>query len=300
MITINKVSKQFGAFKAVNETSLHIQAGSIHGLLGSNGAGKTTLLKMVAGIYKVDSGEVLFDDQNIYENEAYKSQMIFISDIPYFFTNTSLKDMANFYADMYPRFSWERFNQLVELLKINPNKKLSKVSKGMKRQAAFILAIAARPNVMLLDEPFDGLDPIMRHTIKNLLIQDVSKHEMHLFVSSHNLREMEDFCDSVSIMHEGKVLLERDLDELKGDICKLQMAFKQLPNDNFYQSLNIVDKKVKGRIVTCIIKGDFEDIEQYITQQEPLMYDILPLTLEEIFAYELGGYGYAIENIIVE
>ncbi|WP_414054207.1 ABC transporter ATP-binding protein [Macrococcus equi] len=300
MIQINEATKYFGVFTAVNKSTLSIRPGSIQGLLGSNGAGKTTLLKMIAGIYKADSGAILFNKQDVFENEDYKSKMIFISDIPYFFGHANLKEMGDFYQTLYPNFSQERFTQLTQLLKMHPQKKLSKLSKGMKRQCAFILAIAARPEVMLLDEPFDGLDPIVRHTIKNILIQDVTNHDMALFVSSHNLREMEDFCDSVTLMHEGSILMARDLDDLKGNVAKIQMAFEKIPNEQFFKGMNLVEKSVKGRVVTCIVKGDFDDIEQYITSGNPLMYDILPLSLEEIFTYELGGHGYAIENIIVE
>ncbi|WP_414051025.1 ABC transporter ATP-binding protein [Macrococcus animalis] len=300
MIQISNATKKFGHFIAVNDATLTIQPGSIQGLLGSNGAGKTTLLKMIAGIYDTDSGTIQYNNTDIFENEDFKSKMIFISDIPYFFGHANLKEMGDFYQKLYPKFSNERFKQLTELLKMNPNKKLSKLSKGMKRQCAFILAIAARPEVMLLDEPFDGLDPIVRHTIKNILIQDVSNHDMALFVSSHNLREMEDFCDSVILMHEGKILMARDLDVLKGNVAKIQMAFEKIPNDAFFNGMDLVEKTVKGRVVTCIVKGNFDNIEQYITSGHPLMYDILPLSLEEIFTYELGGHGYAIENIIVE
>ncbi|MFC6292175.1 ABC transporter [Macrococcus epidermidis] len=300
MIQINHATKLFGTYTAVDAATLTILPGTIQGLLGSNGAGKTTLLKMIAGIYRTDQGEILFNDQPVFENESYKSKMIFISDIPYFFNHANLKEMGEFFKNLYPNFSYERFEQLIELLKLNPNKKLSKLSKGMKRQCAFILAIAARPEVMLLDEPFDGLDPIVRHTIKNILIQDVSNHNMSLFVSSHNLREMEDFCDSVSLMHEGKILMARDLDDLKGNVAKIQMAFERIPDDQFFEGMNLIQKTVKGRVVTCIVKGKFDDLEQYITSGHPLLYDILPLSLEEIFTYELGGYGYAIENIIVE
>lgn len=300
MIQINHATKLFGTYTAVDAATLTILPGTIQGLLGSNGAGKTTLLKMIAGIYRTDQGEILFNDQPVFENESYKSKMIFISDIPYFFNHANLKEMGEFFKNLYPNFSYERFEQLIELLKLNPNKRLSKLSKGMKRQCAFILAIAARPEVMLLDEPFDGLDPIVRHTIKNILIQDVSNHNMSLFVSSHNLREMEDFCDSVSLMHEGKILMARDLDDLKGNVAKIQMAFERIPDDQFFEGMNLIQKTVKGRVVTCIVKGKFDDLEQYITSGHPLLYDILPLSLEEIFTYELGGYGYAIENIIVE
>ncbi|WP_165981062.1 ABC transporter ATP-binding protein [Macrococcus lamae] len=300
MIEIRQASKSFGTYKAVNKVTLDIKPGSIHGLLGSNGAGKTTLLKLLAAIYNTDSGVIHYNGKSIFENLNYKSEMIFIADIPYFFKNVNLKEMATFYKETFPSFSMKRFNQLTELLNINPLVRITKLSKGMKRQCAFILAISARPKIMLLDEPFDGLDPIVRHTIKNILIQDVSNYQTALFVSSHNLREMEDFCDSISIMHKGEVLLARELDDLKSDVCKLQMAFKELPLETFYKNFNILEKNEKGRVVTCIVRGNFDNIEQTITAAHPLMYDILPLSLEEIFTYELGGYGYAIENIIVE
>ncbi|WP_242597057.1 ABC transporter ATP-binding protein [Macrococcoides canis] len=299
-IKLNKVSKSFGKFKAVDEVDLIIKQGSIQGLLGSNGAGKTTLLKLIAGIYKSDSGYITVNDVDIFEDTNYKSHMIFISDIPYFFGHASLDEMSEFYKLMFPNFSEERYKQLVKVLNMNPSKKIAKLSKGMQRQCAFILGIAARPDVMLLDEPFDGLDPIVRHTIKNILIQDVTNHDMALFVSSHNLREMEDFCDAVTLMHEGHVLMTRDLDDLKGNVAKIQMAFSTLPDASFYKGMNVIDKVIKGRVVTCIVKDNLDSVEEYITAADPLLYDILPLTLEEIFTYELGGYGYAIENIIVE
>ncbi|UBH13579.1 ABC transporter ATP-binding protein [Macrococcus armenti] len=299
-IQLNSVSKSFGNYKAVDDVNLSILQGSIQGLLGSNGAGKTTLLKLIAGIYKCDDGNILYNDEHIFENKSYKEKMIFISDIPYFFGHAALDEMAEFYKLMFPKFSDERYKQLVEVLKINPKKKITKFSKGMQRQCAFILGIASRPEVLLLDEPFDGLDPIVRHTIKNILIQDVSNHNVALFVSSHNLREMEDFCDSVTLMHEGRVLMTRDLDDLKGNVAKIQMAFSILPDEAFYKGMNVIEKSVKGRVVTCIVKDNLDNVEEYITKADPLLYDILPLTLEEIFTYELGGYGYAIENVIVE
>ena len=299
-IQLNSVSKSFGNYKAVDDVNLSILQGSIQGLLGSNGAGKTTLLKLIAGIYNCDGGHILYNDAHIFENKSYKEKMIFISDIPYFFGHAALDEMAEFYKLMFPTFSDERYKQLVEVLKINPKKKITKFSKGMQRQCAFILGIASRPEVLLLDEPFDGLDPIVRHTIKNILIQDVSNHNVALFVSSHNLREMEDFCDSVTLMHEGRVLMTRDLDDLKGNVAKIQMAFSTLPDEDFYKGMNVIEKSVKGRVVTCIVKDNLDNVEEYITKADPLLYDILPLTLEEIFTYELGGYGYAIENVIVE
>lgn len=299
-VNVRNVDKSFGAKKAVSNVDLVITPGTLHGLLGSNGAGKTTFMKTLMGIYKPDSGEVLFDEKSIYENNEMKSEVIFIQDIPFFFASATLNKMAEFYRGIYPRWSEKRFQQLTRHFKLNPDQNLNALSKGMRRQASFILAISSRPKMMLLDEPFDGLDPIIRQQVKNLLLQDIAGHNMTVIASSHNLREMEDICDSVSIMHNGELLFNRDLSEIKGSHCKLQIAFNQLPDDDFFEDIGAVHKIVKGRIVTCIIKVDILDVEKKVTKYNPLMYDILPLTLEEIFTYEMGEKGYEISNIIVE
>lgn len=299
-LTINGVDKNFGKKKAVQDVNLSVTSGTIHGLLGSNGAGKTTLMKVLSGIYKADSGLVNYDGQTIYENPAVKNDVIFMHDIPYFFKGATLKKMAKFYKAMYQNWSDERYEKLYNHFGIEPNKQLNQLSKGMKRQAAFILAFSAKPKIMLLDEPFDGLDPIMRKQVKNIMMQDIANHGMTVVASSHNLREMEDLCDSVSIMHDGKILFHKELTDIRGTHCKLQIAFKELPEAKFFTDLNVVHHTVKGRIITCIITGDISNIEQKVTKYNPLMYDILPLTLEEIFAYEMGELGYEISNIIVE
>lgn len=299
-LEVNGVTKRFGKKKAAEEINLSITEGTIHGLLGSNGAGKTTLMKILSGIYQADSGTVNYDGKNVYENPDVKNDVIFMHDIPFFFKGVTLKKMAKFYKAMYKNWSDERFTQLSAHFGITPDKQLNQLSKGMKRQAAFILAFSARPKVMLLDEPFDGLDPIMRRQIKNILMQDIANHGMTVVASSHNLREMEDLCDSVSIMHDGKILFHKELTDIRGTHCKLQIAFKQLPEDKFFTDLNVVHKTVKGRIITCIVKGDISNLEEKVTKYNPLMYDILPLTLEEIFTYEMGELGYEISNIIVE
>jgi len=294
------LDKSFGSQKAISNAALSIEPGTIHGLLGSNGAGKTTFMKLLAGVYKPDAGDVLYDGQEIFENPDIKDDVLFIHDVPYFFSGVSLNDMAAFYKGMYSNWSDKRFAQLTAHFKLDSKKTLSQLSKGMKRQASFVLAFSACPKVMLLDEPFDGLDPIVRHQVKNIMMQDIANHGMTVIASSHNLREMEDLCDSVSIMHKGELLFHRDLIEIKGTHCKIQVAFNTLPDQAFYEYLGVVHHEAKGRIVTCIVKGDLENIEKKVTQYNPLMYDILPLTLEEIFTYEMGEKGYEISNIIVE
>ena len=299
-LAVNGADKSFGKKKAVEHIDLSVEEGTIHGLLGSNGAGKTTLMKVMSGIYKADTGSVTYDDNNIFENPSVKSDVIFMHDIPFFFKGATLKKMAKFYKTMYKNWSDDRFRQLAAHFGIVTDKQLNQMSKGMKRQAAFILAFSARPKVMLLDEPFDGLDPIMRKQVKNILMQDIANHNMTVVASSHNLREMEDLCDSVSIMHDGKFLYHKELTDIRGTHCKLQIAFKEMPCDEFFTDLNIVHHKTKGRIITCIVKGNIDQLEEKVTKYNPLMYDILPLTLEEIFTYEMGELGYEISNIIVE
>lgn len=299
-INIKDVDKSFGAKKAVDNVSMSIEEGTMHGLLGSNGAGKTTFMKVMAGIYRPEAGEVLYGGEEVFENTRVKSDVIFIQDVPYFFSSATLNKMAAFYKDMYANWSEKRYHQLVGHFNLNPAQPLNSLSKGMRRQASFILAMSARPKVMLLDEPFDGLDPIIRSQVKNIMMQDIANHNMTVIASSHNLREMEDLCDSVSIMHNGEILFNRDLNEIKGSHCKLQMAFKTLPDEDFYEEIGAVHKNIRGRVATCIIKGDLAAVERKVTEYNPLMYDILPLTLEEIFTYEMGEKGYEISNIIVE
>ncbi len=299
MIRAKGVLKKFGRHEAVKNVDLHVKKGSIYGLLGSNGAGKTTLLKLVSGILKADSGKAEIEGVSIFENPDVKKRVLFIPDQPAFFHQTSLKYMANFYKAVYSQWNETRFRQLYEHFALDPHAKLSRMSKGMQRQAAFILTLSAMPDALVLDEPFDGLDPVVRQQIKNILIQDVSTRGMALLVSSHNLREMEDFCDAVGVMHQGRLLYERDLEELKTDISKLQAAFKKMPDESFLTGMNVLHYEQRGRVLTCIVRGTEEEIDRHVRLYEPALYDVLPLTLEEIFTYEMGSVGYEIRNLIV-
>ncbi|KIL51021.1 ABC transporter ATP-binding protein [Jeotgalibacillus campisalis] len=300
MIKAVAVNKKFEDLQAVHDLSLHVRKGSIYGLLGSNGAGKTTLLKMIAGIYKQDHGSITVSDQPVYEIPDSKQRVLFISDQPYFLHQTSLNQMASFYEEVYANWNAKRFKQLTSHLRMDPDKKLSRMSKGMQRQASFILTLSAMPDVLILDEPFDGLDPVVRQQMKNLILQDVADRSLTLLVSSHNLREMEDFCDYVGIMHKGTLLFERDMDELKTDIHKLQIAFKKVPDKSFLDGMDVLHYEKRGSVVLCIVKGNVDEITAYVESYQPAIFDLLPLTLEEIFIYELGGVGYEIRNLIVE
>jgi ABC-2 type transport system ATP-binding protein len=298
MIEIKDLKKSFDGFFALNGVNASVEKGSVYGLVGPNGAGKTTLIKHMAGIFVQDSGSILVDGQPVYENVSIKSRIAYIPDDIYFFPQASIMDMKKYYRSIYPTFDEVRFQKLREVFPIDPKKSLKRFSRGMQKQAAFWLGICICPDIMLLDEPVDGLDPVMRRKVWSILLQDVAEHGMTVFVSSHNLRELEDVCDHVGIMHEGKVILERGLTELQNNIVKLQVAFEgDLPEE--INKLDILSKQSSGRIWILIVKGDRESILNHVNKLNPLLVDALPLSLEEIFIYELGGMDYAVKNIIL-
>lgn len=299
MIDVRHVRKEFADVEAVKDVSLHIKRGSIYGLLGSNGAGKTTLLKMIAGIYKQDSGDIFIGGEPIFENVKMKQKLLFLPDALYFFPQTTIWQMAQFYKDVYPSWNDERFWRLQDVFPIDVHKKIHRMSKGMQRQAAFWLAFSAMPEVLILDEPLDGLDAVMRQKVKNLLVQDVAERNMTVVISSHNLREVEDLCDHIGILHKGEIILEKEMDDLKTDVHKIQVAFRNGIPQSFLSGLHVVYQEQRGSVLLCIVRGQKERVESYIHQFAPVIFDVLPLTLEEIFVYEMGGVGYAIENILV-
>lgn len=298
MIEVRNLTKSFEDIVAVNSLNLNVEKGSIYGLVGSNGAGKTTLLKLISGIYKQDSGAIKINNESIFENIKLKSKISFIPDELYFYHNYTIKDMAKFYSSIYPDWNEDRFNKLKEVFKIDIKKRINRLSKGMKRQVAFWLSLSTMPEIMILDEPVDGLDPVMRKKVKNLLFQDVAEREMTVLISSHNLRELEDICDHIAIMHEGKLLVQRDLDDLKTDVHKIQVAFKDNNIENILNNENILFKEDKGSVKLIIIRGNREEIINNINKYNPVLLDVLPLTLEEIFIYEMGDVGYEFQNII--
>jgi ABC-2 type transport system ATP-binding protein len=299
MIQMKNINKTFEKQAALKDVNITIETGSIYGLIGSNGAGKTTIIKLLAGIYKEDSGKVLVDGTAVYENEGLKEKIFYISDQPYFFPQYTVKQMAQFYKSLYSTWNEDRFNRLAEVFEFNQNKKIHTFSKGIQRQAAFWLALSTMPEILILDEPMDGLDPVARKKVKNLLIQDVADREMTILISSHNLREIEDICDHIGILHNGTLLLEKDLDDLKLDIHKVQLAFKGETPQHLYKNLSLLHSEKRGSVQLCIIRGKEAEIEAEIIKSEPVIFDMLPLTLEEIFIYEMGDIGYAIKNVIV-
>lgn len=299
MIQVNSLVKTFGGFKALDNMNLHVEESSVYGLIGPNGAGKTTIIKHLAGIYTQDSGDIKINGESVFENNGIKKDMALISDDLFFFSTYSILETAKYYSQIYPNWNWERFESLKSIFKIDVSRRVRRLSKGMQKQVAFWLSICAMPKIMLLDEPVDGLDPVMRRNVWRLMLQDVAERHMTVLVSSHNLRELEDVCDHVGIMHNGKIVLEKALDDVKGNIHKIQTAFADKFPETLDNSLEILHKEQFGSVYMMIVKGNSAEITNTIMCENPLICDILPLTLEEVFIYELGGMGYEFENIII-
>lgn len=298
MIEVKNISKYFEDFQALKDINLTVHKGSIYGLVGSNGAGKTTLLKLLAGIYRQKTGEIRIDSVPVFENNAVKTKIVFIPDLLYYFMNYTIKDMADFYRRIYPTWNDERFLKLQDVFNMSVNQRIKTLSKGMQRQVAFWLSFAIMPEVMILDEPLDGLDPVMRQEVKNLIIQDVANRQMTVIISSHHLRELEDICDYIGIMHQGTLIIEKELDDLKADVHKIQIAFSEEFPSSLLTDIKPLYQEKRGSVFSLIVRGDRDKTLERLKQYQPAILDVLPLTLEEIFIYEMGDHGYEIKNII--
>ena len=298
MIEVRNLTKKFNSVNALDGISFSIGSGSLFGLVGSNGAGKSTFLRTLAGIYEPDGGEILVDGKTPFENSDVKSKLFFISDYPYFLPQATLNDMADFYIRIYPNWRKKRYEELCRLFPISAKDKISNMSKGMQRQAALICALAAQPDYLLLDEIFDGLDPVMRQLLKRIVSGEVAQRDMTVIVASHNLRELEDFCDHIGLFHKGGVVFERDLDELKLGINKVQAVLKPTPDIREFAPLDIVKMENRGSLVNLVVRGSKEEILNKINSLHPIFVEILPLTLEEVFISEMEVAGYDIDNIL--
>ncbi len=297
MIEIKELRKSFGGFPALDGLSLTVPTGSVYGLVGPNGAGKTTAIKHLTGVYRQDGGEVLLDGVPVFENPAAKEKIAYIPDEIYYFPQSGIRDMAGFLKGVYPKFSEERYRKLGEVFGLDEKAPIKRFSRGMQKQAAFRLAMSLMPEVLVLDEPVDGLDPVMRRQIWTLLLADVAERGMTVLVSSHNLRELEDVCDHVGIIHAGKTLVERSLSELQDNMVKVQLVLPE--GGELPQGLNVLHESRVGQVRTLILRGRTEEISAVIAAAGPLFYDLLPLTLEEIFIYELGGEHYAVRDVLL-
>ena len=299
MLEAKNVVKTFDGFRALDSLNMTVPKGAVYGLVGPNGAGKSTIIRHLAGIYRQDSGEVLLDGQPVYENPAVKRRMTVIGDDWYYFPQANIREMARFFAGLYPAFSWERYEKLKQVFPLDEKMMLRRMSKGMQKQAAFWLAVCCMPEYLILDEPVDGLDPVMRRQVWSLLLGDVSERGTTVLMSSHNLRELEDVCDHVGILNRGQVLLERSLSDLQDNTVKLQVAYAGVTEPMLPSELNILHRSHVGRVYTYIVRGSRAEILRRMEITEPLLLESIPLTLEEIFIYELGGVDYAAKDILL-
>ena len=293
MLELKNITKTFGSFKALDDLTMTVPKGTVYGLVGPNGAGKSTAIRHALGVYRPDSGSVTFEGVPVYENPAVKSRISSIPDDIFYFPSATLEDMRKFYKGIYPQFDDALFDKLYEVFQLPKKSQLRRFSKGMQKQAAFHLSICTRPELLILDEPVDGLDPVMRRQVWSLLLSEVAQRETTVLISSHNLRELEDICDHVGIMDKGKMLLERSLADMQGATHKLQLV-GETP-----AGLDILHESASGRLKTLVVRGNAEEIEAKAKLSNPVYFDVLPLSLEEIFIYELGGVNYEVKNIVL-
>ena len=293
MLEMQNVTKTFGSFTALSDLSMTIPKGAVYGLVGPNGAGKSTAIRLLTGVYRPDRGAITLEGNPVYENPKVKSRMCYIPDEIFFFPSANLEEMKKYYKGFYPQFNDELFERLHDVFQLPKKSHIRRFSKGMQKQAAFQLSICTRPDVLILDEPVDGLDPVMRRQVWSLILSDVAQRETTVLISSHNLRELEDICDHVGIVDKGHMLLERSLASMQGSTVKLQIV------GDAPEGLDILHSGTAGRLNTLVVRGTQEEIREKVMACNPVYFDILPLSLEEIFIYELGGVDYEVKNILL-
>ena len=302
MIETSGLTKQFDDILAVDHISAKIRDGSVFGLIGTNGAGKSTFLRMVSGILKPDEGAVLIDGENVYENPAVKSRFFYISDDQYFFANGTPLELMKFYKSIYPAFDEPRFFHLLQSFDLDKKRKISTFSKGMKKQLSIVYGICAGTDYIFCDETFDGLDPVMRSFVKKLICEDVLERGASAIITSHSLRELEDICDQLALLHKGGLVLESDIENLKTSQFKIQIAFREDYDKSKFDGIQISHYEKSGSVANLIVSGEREDIVQKLRAMDPILLDVLPLSLEEVFTYEMEtlGYTFQIDDLIEE
>ena len=293
MVEVKNLTKTFGGFTALKELNMTIPRGAVYGLVGPNGAGKSTLIRHITGIYRQDSGEVIIDGEAVWENPNAKAKLGYIPDDLFFFKSATIEEMRRYYKGLYPNFDDELFQKLGEKFDLPRKTPIRKFSKGMKKQAAFWLTVSCRPEILVLDEPVDGLDPVMRRQIMGLILADVAENGTTVLVSSHNLRELEDICDHVGILDKGRMLLERSLADMQGGTVKVQFV------GDVPEGLNILHRTETGKLRTIVVRATAQEAEAIFEKANLAFYEVLPLSLEEIFIYELGGADHEMQNIIL-
>ena len=295
MIELKNLSKGFEDKMVLKGVTTKIASGSICGLIGSNGAGKSTLLRCIRGVYKPLSGEILVDGQELYENPVVKQKMFFQADESYFPGGADMEHMAQFYKSYYQAYDIDYFHSLCETFRLDSKKKLQSFSKGMRRQAAMVMALASRPEVLLLDESFDGLDPVVKDAMRKLLCCEVADRAMTVLVSSHSLRELQDLCDQLLFLHDGKILLDQSMDSIGNELLKVQVAFQKKYDRSIFEGLEIVKYEKKGAVTNLVVRGSEEEIRGFLKGKHPMLMEILPLTLEEMFLCEVQTIGYSFD-----
>ena len=297
MIELKDLDKTFHNIHAVDHVTGTIREGMVFGLIGSNGAGKSTLLRMISGIIRPDAGEILVDGEPVFENPKIKSQICFLSDSPYYFQNACLKEMRDYYMTVYPTFNRKQFDSLTKIFNLDMNRRINSFSKGMKKQVSILLGLCAGTKYLLCDETFDGLDPVVRQAVKSLFAAEIMNRVFTPVISSHNLRELEDICDSVGLLHRGKLLLTQDLDQIKCNICKLQCVIQDAHlEQELLRNLRVVKMERTGSLLTLTVRGERSEVLRIAEAQNPLFIEVLPLTLEEIFISETEVAGYDIKD----
>ena len=297
MIQVQHLNKRFGDFTALDDISCTIPEGCIYGMVGSNGAGKSTFLRVITGVYRPDSGSVVIDGEPVYENPKKKAEIAYVPDSLYFINSASMERMAQLYAAVYPEFDRDRFRRLTALFELDPKKSINTFSKGMKRQAATILALATHPRYIFFDETFDGLDPIMRGRVKNLICEDVLERRSTAIITSHSLRELEDTCDQLALLHKGGLVLESDVQNLRTSLFKIQIAFAQEFDRGRFSDIDILHFTKHGSVANMIVRGDRDRTLEKLHALCPVLLDILPLSLEEVFTYEMEALGYTAGDV---
>ncbi len=295
MIRTENVTKHFGKVCSLHEVSVTVENGSIFGLIGSNGSGKSTLLRTLSGIYKPDSGEIYCCGEPVFENTAIKEKIVYLSDDPYFLPSCNMADMCELYRSLYPGYSMERYKQLVQKFGLEERRKIQTFSKGMQKQVSVLLGLSCMPEYLLCDETFDGLDPVMRQLVKHLIIDDVAERNMCCVIASHNLREVEDIADHIGLLHKGELLFERELDDVRTNISKIQLSFPKDRCDEMEAKLNELQPLSitrRGSLFTVIVRGSEESLSGWIGEQRPQFCEFIPLTLDEVFITEMEERGY--------
>lgn len=300
MIEVKNIQKKFDSIKAIDDITATIEEGHVFGLIGTNGAGKSTFMRILCGVLKPDSGEVYIDGESVYDNPQVKSKLFYISDDQYFFKTGTPKDMLKFYKTYYPQFQEDKFKELMQAFNLDINRKINTFSKGMKKQLSVICGVCAGTKYLLCDETFDGLDPVMRQAVKSIFVREIEERGMTPIIASHNLRELEDICEYVGLLHRGGILLAKDMEDMKINIHKIQMVIKDDTTlDRLKEKFEVVKTENRGALYTITIRGKREEVDAYMLEINPIFYELLPLSLEEIFISETEVKGYDIKSLIL-